>query len=66
LSELVFEYLSEQSGKDVAEIAALVARDYMRGGRSDLPKKLAPFADDRREGHDKVLSLKRQQRAIAG
>jgi radical SAM superfamily enzyme YgiQ (UPF0313 family) len=66
LSELVFEYLSDQSGTDVAEVGSMVARDYMRGGRSDLPKNLAPFADDRREAHDKVLSLKRQQRAIAG
>jgi len=66
LSELVFEYLSEGRGDDVAEIGAIVARDYMRGGRSDLPKKLAPFADDRPDVRDKALSLKRQQRAIAG
>jgi radical SAM superfamily enzyme YgiQ (UPF0313 family) len=66
LSELVFEYLGERSGKDIAEVGCVVARDYIRGGRSDLPKMLAPFADGRREAHDKVLSLKRQQRAIAG
>lgn len=67
LSELVFEYLvttGERSGHQ-DEIGRMVARDYTRGGRFDLPRVLAPYAPETEAANDKVLSLKRQQRAIA-
>jgi radical SAM superfamily enzyme YgiQ (UPF0313 family) len=68
LSELVFEYLVMTSGDEIdhaPEIGRMVARDYTRGGRSDLPRVLAPYAANVESPHEKVLSLKRQQRAIA-
>lgn len=66
LSELVFQYLCKRSGGDVLTIGAIVARDYCRGGRSDLPKVLHPYAEGTQTQVDKVLSLKRQQRVISG
>jgi radical SAM superfamily enzyme YgiQ (UPF0313 family) len=66
LSELVFQYLGEQAGADVKAIGTIVAQDYMRGGRSDLPRTLAPFAEPKHVPHERVLSLKRQQRAVVG
>lgn len=63
LSELVFEYLLSMNAGEGAELGAIVARDYTRGGRADLPRALAPYAGEKRE-HEKVLSLKRQQRAV--
>jgi radical SAM superfamily enzyme YgiQ (UPF0313 family) len=63
LSELVFEYLVSIKAGDRDEVARMVARDYMRGGRSDLPRVLAPYAGEKRGG-EKVLSLKRQQRVV--
>lgn len=68
LSELVFEYLvmtSDKGSTRTQEIGRMVARDYTRGGRYDLPRVLAPYAPDAELTNDKVLSLKRQQRAIA-
>jgi radical SAM superfamily enzyme YgiQ (UPF0313 family) len=65
LSELVYEYLRLHGEGDAELLGSIVARDYMRGGRSDLPRVLAPFAADKQAGSDKVLALKRQQRAIA-
>jgi radical SAM superfamily enzyme YgiQ (UPF0313 family) len=68
LSELVFEYLVMTSGAESErsqEIGQMVARDYTRGGRFDLPRVLAPYAPETESNHDKVLSLKRQKRAIA-
>lgn len=66
LSELVFHYLCEQSGEDTPTIGAIVAGDYCRGGRSDLPKVLHSYAEGTPSRVDKVLSLKRQQRVISG
>ena len=65
LSELVFEYLVSINGGSRSHLGSVVSRDYMRGGRADLPKVLAPYAGEKRET-DKVLSLKRQQRAVGG
>jgi len=68
LSELVFEYLVMTSGAESdrsQEFGRMVARDYTRGGRFDLPRVLAPYAPETESNTDKVLSLKRQQRAIA-
>jgi len=67
LSELVFEYLvmSGEGSGNTHEIGRMVARDYTRGGRFDLPRVLAPYAPETESNNDKVLSLKRQQRTIA-
>jgi hypothetical protein len=37
LAELLFEFLTEELGQDVREVAGAVWRDYQRGGRSDRP-----------------------------
>jgi radical SAM superfamily enzyme YgiQ (UPF0313 family) len=63
LSELVFEYLLSIKARERDELGYIVARDYMRGGRADLPRVLAPYAGEKRET-EKVLSLKRQQRVV--
>ena len=58
--------MTSGAGSDRAqELGRLVARDYTRGGRFDLPRVLAPYAPETESNNDKVLSLKRQQRAIA-
>ena len=67
LSELVFEYLvmkSDEGSGRAENIGRMVARDYTRGARHDLPRVLVPYAPDTESTHGKVLSLKRQQRAI--
>jgi radical SAM superfamily enzyme YgiQ (UPF0313 family) len=65
LSELVFEYLVSAGEGEREDLGEMVARDYTRGGRFDLPRVLAPYAPDKKGVNDKFLSLKRQQRAIA-
>lgn len=65
LSELVFEYLVSINAGSRSDIGTVVARDYMRGGRADLPRALMPYAGEKR-GSEKVLSLKRQQRVVGG
>ena len=65
LSELVFEYLSVVHGRERDAIGEIVARDYMRGGRSDLPRTLGPYAGERKKGEGRVLALKRQQRSLS-
>lgn len=64
LSELVFEYLSALQGAECDRVGEVVARDYMRGGRADLPRILSSYAAERKGGESRVLALKRQQRAI--
>jgi radical SAM superfamily enzyme YgiQ (UPF0313 family) len=65
LAELVFVYLSEESGLDKAEVGPVVARDYMRGGRSDLPRVLHEFAPHEVAAQGNALALKRQRRTLA-
>jgi hypothetical protein len=63
LAELVFQYLTEESDVAAAEIGPLLARDYVRGGRRDLPNALKPFAaDDLTPPARSPVALKRQQR----
>jgi hypothetical protein len=64
LSELVFEYLVSAGEGERDALGEMVARDYTRGGRFDLPRVLARYAPDKQGVNEKVLSLKRQQRAI--
>ena len=65
LSELVFEYLVTVQGGERDPVGEIVARDYQRGGRSDLPRSLAAYASGQKGGEARVLALKRQQRATA-
>ena len=64
LSELVFEYLASLQPENRDELGAIVARDYTRGGRADLPRVLTPYAPEQKGQQSKVLSLKRQQRVV--
>jgi radical SAM superfamily enzyme YgiQ (UPF0313 family) len=64
LSELLFEYLVKGRGFPAEEVGQAVARDYQRGGRSDLPRSLRPFATEASRHSEATLALKRQQRAI--
>ena len=45
LVELIFQYLTEQKSLHQNEVAAVLWRDYQRGGRSDKPQCLRPFID---------------------
>ena len=65
LAELVFTYIVEIAKRDRDEIGRVVARDYMRGGRSDLPRALASYSVEQETVDSKPLVLKRQQRVIA-
>jgi hypothetical protein len=42
----------------------VIALDYQRGGRADLPRTLRPFASVVSRQPEATLALKRQQRAI--
>jgi radical SAM superfamily enzyme YgiQ (UPF0313 family) len=64
LSELLFEYLVECRGFLAEEVGRAIALDYQRGGRSDLPRVLRPFATEAPRHSEATLALKRQQRAI--
>jgi hypothetical protein len=63
LTELVYTYLTDERGGPCDEIGPVIALDYSRGGRSDLPRVLASYAPAGSVRSEKVLSLKRQQRA---
>jgi radical SAM superfamily enzyme YgiQ (UPF0313 family) len=66
LTELLFTYLTESAGLNRQYIGELLARDYLRGGRSDLPAALREFrAGDAGAVRDLSLVLKRQRRAVA-
>ena len=65
LAELVFTYLTISHGGTADEIGQIVARDYERGGRSDLPRVLAPYASSHMAAGEKVLAFKRQQRTLS-
>ena len=42
LTELLWQYLVEKAGRDSAEVADAIQRDYQRCGRTDLPDLLRP------------------------
>lgn len=66
LTELLFTYMTESAGFNRQQIGELLARDYLRGGRSDLPTALREFrADDTGGVRDLAVALKRQRRAAA-
>jgi hypothetical protein len=67
LTELVFTFLTDECGVHKEQAGPLIAQDYVRGGRSDLPNILRPFAGELVPATSRVpLGLKRQQRATAG
>lgn len=49
LAELVFTFITTQSGCDVEHAAECVWRDYQRGGRSDRPPFLRPYLPETAE-----------------
>jgi len=63
LSELLFTYLTER-GLPAEIVGPAIARDYERGGRSDLPRALRPFAQGELRQQESTIALKRQQRVI--
>jgi radical SAM superfamily enzyme YgiQ (UPF0313 family) len=65
LTEHLFRFLVDVRGLDAAGVGRLLAEDYQRGGRSDLPRSLKSFAEPiTARPNDKVLALKRQQRVL--
>lgn len=46
LTELLFEYLTMRPGADAQRIGSLLAADYTRSARRDLPDFLRPYASD--------------------
>lgn len=65
LAELVFVYLTSIVGLEAQEVGPLVARDYTRGGRSDLPRALAEFSTAEPGPRSSTLALKRQRRTVS-
>jgi hypothetical protein len=77
LTELVFVYLTELVGMTQGVVGSALVRDYLRGGRSDLPASLREFrlemeADGRRtacaapsSGEATSIALKRQRRVAS-
>lgn len=45
LGQHLFEYLTEEQGRDAAEVARAIWRDYQRVGRSDVPGFLRAFVE---------------------
>lgn len=65
LTECLFQFLVEVRGHEGATVGPILAEDYQRGGRSDLPKSLRSFATaSSAKARESVLALKRQQRAL--
>lgn len=64
LSEFLLEYLVGRRGLSADEVGPVIALDYQRGGRADLPRTLRPFASVVSRQPEATLALKRQQRAI--
>lgn len=66
LVELLFRYLVEQRGHPPGEVASRLGRDYLRGGRKDLPSVLREFMEAgkpmTRPSPDPQTTLKRQAR----
>lgn len=66
LADLLFEFLVTERRQDSNLVGPLVAEDYQRAGRTDLPRSLVAFSNRTQqipEGHR--ATLKRQQRFIA-
>jgi radical SAM superfamily enzyme YgiQ (UPF0313 family) len=67
LTEHLFRFLTEVRGLHAAVVGPLLADDYQRGGRSDLPRSLKRFAESGLvRTNERVLALKRQQRVLEG
>jgi len=61
LTALLFNFLVEVRGLERERVGALLAQDYQRGGRSDLPRELAVFA-----ARSTARSTVRQRKRIRG
>jgi hypothetical protein len=46
LAELLFQFLTQNLGQEPASVAAVLWRDYQRGGRHDCPPFLRPWIPD--------------------
>ena len=67
LLELMFQFLTQERRVDAQQTAAVLWRDYQRGGRSDCPPVLRPYvepADTRHARPGKSLSPPRQSRHL--
>ncbi|MDB5302570.1 MAG: Radical domain protein [Phycisphaerales bacterium] len=69
LAELVFKYLTAETGHDFATVAAALWSDYQRGGRSDRPEFLKAYVPEpdraaRRQALSQVAA-RRQARHLA-
>ena len=66
LSEYLFEYLWSVKKVDQQFCGTLIAADYVRGGRSDLPITLKPYKPEiEKEGIKSEAKLKRQRRTYS-
>lgn len=62
LVDLLFRYLAEMRKFDAAAVAQVLAGDYRRGGRHDLPASLKPFvADDPSLRRERFTTVPRRQ-----
>lgn len=62
LVELVFRYLTSTIDNVPDELAAVIYRDYRRGGRSDVPACLRPFLSTEDQRPERALSAAVPQR----
>ncbi|MBI1345952.1 DUF4080 domain-containing protein [bacterium] len=67
LLEFVWRYLTDVQGQPQAEIAAMLFRDYRRGGRSDHPACLRPWlSTTSSEGSDTSVETAQEKSARSG
>jgi radical SAM superfamily enzyme YgiQ (UPF0313 family) len=68
LAELLFQYLTTERSWERGVVAETLWRDYQRGGRSDVPEFLRPFAGKIASApkSSRPAGLKRQARHLAG
>ena len=67
LAEMLFEFLTGPGGREPADVAAAIWRDYQRGGRSDVPVFLRPYVSDaagRGERRPRSAAPRRQARHL--
>jgi radical SAM superfamily enzyme YgiQ (UPF0313 family) len=65
LTVLLFQFLVEERGLPRDRVGQSLAGDYLRGGRSDLPRELKEFAgEEQRSSLTGARGAKRQQRVV--
>lgn len=68
LAELMFQFLTGESGMNAPQVAETMLRDWQRGGRREVPEFLRgfiPIENGRRASRAKIMLPKRQARHLA-